>query len=72
MGKMISGEIFENSDPEIRTAGSRAKNICRLYNNTLDHETSQRSVLLLQLLKEAGEGSYAASPFTAITGLISA
>ena len=31
--KMISGEIFENSDPEICAASSRAKNLCRLYNN---------------------------------------
>lgn len=61
--KMISGEIFENSDPEIRAASSRAKNICRLYNNTLDHEISYRNTLLLQLLGSAGEGSYAEPPF---------
>jgi maltose O-acetyltransferase len=47
--KMLAGELYTASDPELKRGRLNAQRITRLYNNTTEDETENRKKLLLEL-----------------------
>ena len=61
--KMLSGELYLASDPELEAARRRARRLTRLYNATTEEEEAQRTLLLRELLGAVGEGPVIEPPF---------
>jgi maltose O-acetyltransferase len=61
--KVLAGEPYIASDPELVAAHRRAVRLLRAYNVTLGEEFEQRAELLEELLGAKGEGIYIEPPF---------
>jgi maltose O-acetyltransferase len=61
--KMLAGEPYIASDPELVAAHRRAVRLLRAYNVTLGEEFERRAELLQELLGAKGEGVYIEPPF---------
>ncbi len=56
--RMLSGELYEDSDPELVAERRRAQSLCDEFNRTGPEETERREQVLRQLLGKLGEGSW--------------
>jgi len=61
--KMLSGDLYFASDPELDKERNRARNLFNQYNQTMDDERELRSKILKDLLGQAGEDLYIEPPF---------
>ena len=53
--KMLAGELYDSSDPELRTLYARARRLCEEYNRTPGDEEARRQEILSALLGGRGE-----------------
>lgn len=63
MEKMLAGELYDASDPELRAVRHRARELTREYNAAHDRDREWRTGVLRELLGEVGEGVRIVSPF---------
>ncbi|WP_019638391.1 maltose acetyltransferase domain-containing protein [Paenibacillus fonticola] len=56
--KMLAGEMYDASDPQLVEDRLRARRLTRLFNSTHEDELSRRTELLGELLGSAGENAY--------------
>lgn len=61
--KMLAGEPYLESDPELVRMRRRARGLLRAYNQTAEDEAERRAALLSDLLGRAGEGVVIEPPF---------
>ena len=61
--KMLDGELYDASDPELVDARERARDLTRQYNRTTPDEESRRRELLDDLLGSHGEPCVIEPPF---------
>jgi maltose O-acetyltransferase len=52
--KMLAGELYNAKDPQLVQERRRARNLMKLYNDTLDAETDKRRQILEELLGDIG------------------
>lgn len=53
--KMLAGELYLATDPELVAERKRARRLTRLYNQTTEEELETRSQLLKDLFAELGD-----------------
>jgi len=56
--KMIAGELYDCTDPELAIERKNARRITRLYNATTEEEIPRRTKLLKELFGAFGENSF--------------
>lgn len=56
--RMLSGELYQASDPELRNLAQKARKLMRLFNSTTEEEVPYRTTLLKELLGKTGENIY--------------
>ncbi|MEV6339233.1 sugar O-acetyltransferase [Nocardia vinacea] len=56
--RMLRGELYRDSDPELVAERVRAQRLCDEFNRTGPEETERRDAVLRQLLGKLGEGSW--------------
>jgi len=61
--KMIAGDLYIASDPELAKDSHRGKRLSRLLNNTTEEDGELRTKILKQLFKKTGENIYIEPPF---------
>ncbi len=61
--KMRLGELYLASDPELVAMRSRARKLTRLYNQTTEEETIQRTQILTELFGKSGPKMTIEPPF---------
>ncbi|MBP3301630.1 MAG: sugar O-acetyltransferase [Opitutales bacterium] len=61
--KMLAGELYFASDPELRSEFLRAKKLTREFNATTEEQTRERNRILRELLGSCGEKIYIEPPF---------
>ncbi len=61
--KMIAGEPYRPADAELTTARHRARDLCRAFNATTDHEADRRRALLTDLFAAGGDTAEIEPPF---------
>lgn len=54
--KMIHGEWYDTSDPELVSQRNKARNVSERYNQTKEEQVTERKALLQELLGAYGEG----------------
>ncbi|MCX6022172.1 MAG: sugar O-acetyltransferase [Chloroflexi bacterium] len=60
--KMLAGELYNASDPELVALSKRARRLTRLFNATTEEESERRSALLRELFGAVG-GAFIEPPF---------
>lgn len=63
MQKMLAGELYNASDPDLAEARNRARRLTRAYNGTTEEEPERRFGLLQGLFGRIGQGSFVEPPF---------
>jgi maltose O-acetyltransferase len=61
--KMLAGELYLASDPELTAERLRARRLTRLYNQTTEEEPARRLEILRELLGAVGEPVEIEPPF---------
>ncbi len=61
--KMLAGDLYIASDPELQALSHRGKTIVRTYNETTEEQNDLRRQLLEQLWAKVGEHAYIEPPF---------
>lgn len=61
--KMVSGEMYDASDPQLRAERRRARKLCRELNHSLDEELALRERIHAELFGRVGEGLWIEPPF---------
>jgi len=61
--KMLAGELYIANDPELVAMRSRARQLTRLYNLTMQADPAQREALLRDLLGALGQNVWIEPPF---------
>lgn len=61
--KMLAGEMYDPLDPELVLGRRRARDLMKLFNDSRDAETDERTRLLRELLGAAGDGVWIEPPF---------
>lgn len=61
--RMLSGEFYDPSDPELTAARLRSQRLCKQYNSTDLAEVLQRQKLLRDLFASFGDRSEIVAPF---------
>jgi maltose O-acetyltransferase len=61
--KMLSGELYDAADPELRDLRARARDLCSALNTSRDAEPARRRELLEQLLGSGGRDASIQPPF---------
>lgn len=61
--KMLAGELYDPSDPELTRMLRRARDLCRELNATAESEGDRRRALLVELLGEGGDSAAIQPPF---------
>jgi maltose O-acetyltransferase len=61
--KMLAGELYVATDPELSAGRVRARKLLRAYNQSTEDELKLRESLLSQLLGHVGEGVWIEPPF---------
>ena len=65
--KMLAGELYLATDPELSAARARARRLLRAYNQTTEDELPRRGELLAELLGEVGAGTWSSRRSSATT-----
>ena len=61
--KMLAGELYFASDPDLRSEFLRAKKLTREFNATTEEQARERDRILRKLLGNCGEKIYIEPPF---------
>lgn len=61
--KMLAGELYDPSDPELVEARGRARDLCRALNATREADEDERRGILLELFGAGGESVRMQPPF---------
>lgn len=61
--KMLAGELYRASDPELVAARARARRLMRLINHGAEDDPARRAALLRELFGAAGAGLSIEPPF---------
>lgn len=61
--KMLAGELYDALDPDLVTARSRARNLCRDLNDSRDTEQELRRRIVTELFGSGGESVWIEPPF---------
>ena len=61
--RMLAGEAYDPSDPELRRERQRARDRCRQYNETAQTETDRRDRLLTELFGAVEDDATVLPPF---------
>ncbi|WP_044641360.1 sugar O-acetyltransferase [Risungbinella massiliensis] len=61
--KMLTGEMYNAADPELVRDRENARRKTRLYNQTLETEVEQRTILLKDLFGSTGDNLYVEPTF---------
>ncbi|MCX8009430.1 MAG: hypothetical protein N3A54_07115, partial [Patescibacteria group bacterium] len=61
--KMLSGQLYRATDPELAKEREHARKLTRLLNQTLETEHERRVSLLKELFGSTGEHVYVEPPF---------
>lgn len=61
--KMLAGELYVATDPELTAERVRARKLLRAYNQSTEDEVPQRERLLSQLFGSVGAGTWIEPPF---------
>ena len=61
--KMLSGEMYDASDPELVEDRIQARDLLLQYNNTSERNEVERSDILRRLISKGGEGLFLQAPF---------
>lgn len=61
--KMLSGQLYRATDPELLKEREHARRLTRLFNQTLETEHERRVSLLKELFGSTGENLYIEPPF---------
>jgi maltose O-acetyltransferase len=61
--KMLAGELYLGSDPELVAERQRARRLSRLYNQTTEEEPERRREILQELFGALGPGAVIEPPF---------
>lgn len=61
--KMLAGELYLATDPELAADSKRARRLTRIYNATTEEEAEMRSQILQELLAKVGEKVEIQPPF---------
>jgi maltose O-acetyltransferase len=61
--KMLNGELYNGTDPELLKERLNARGLTRLYNQTIETDEAKRIKLLKQLLGSSGNNLYIEPPF---------
>ena len=61
--RMLAGELYDPSDPELKAARRRARLLCNALNATREDEPEKRAELLRALMPNAGAGLELEPPF---------
>jgi maltose O-acetyltransferase len=62
--KMLAGELYRSTDPELQVALARAQQQVRNLNALPNEDTQRRFVLLREILGQIGSGTQIKSPFS--------
>jgi maltose O-acetyltransferase len=61
--KMLAGELYEPTDPELVAARARARDLCQALNATREAQEDERRRLLLELFGAGGDSVWMQPPF---------
>ncbi|HLL55026.1 MAG TPA: sugar O-acetyltransferase [Myxococcaceae bacterium] len=61
--KMLAGELYVATDPQLTAERFRARKLLRAYNQSTEDELPQREALLSQLFGAVGAGTWIEPPF---------
>ncbi|MCG3083350.1 sugar O-acetyltransferase [Anoxybacillus sp. LAT_35] len=61
--KMVSGQLYRATDPELVKEREHARRLTRLFNQTLETEHERRISLLKELFGSTGQNVYVEPPF---------
>jgi len=61
--KMIAGELYDASDPQLTTERRRARDLCKSLNESYDNEQELRQRIIRKLFGEAGDAIWIEPPF---------
>src|SRR5712692_7833881 len=61
--KMLQGELYDASDPELRQERTRARKLTRFFNQTMETDADLRVTLLKSLFGSTGESISIEPPF---------
>ena len=61
--KMLSGELYDASDPQLSEERRRARNLTREFNNTRPEEVQARARMIAQLFASSGDKIVIEPPF---------
>ncbi len=61
--KMLAGELYRSTDPELVAQRHKARRLTRLYNSTTEQETGRRSQILIELFASVGSTIEIEPPF---------
>ena len=53
--KMLAGELYDSTDPELRAEQERARRLTRLFNDTDETQTDRREELIRELFGAVGD-----------------
>ncbi|KAL6077148.1 Maltose O-acetyltransferase, variant 2 [Balamuthia mandrillaris] len=60
---MLSGELYNASDPLLVQMRNNARKLLRAYNQSTEEEKEKRTRIISELFLKAGEGTYMEPPF---------
>ncbi|BCL34910.1 sugar O-acetyltransferase [Nostoc sp. MS1] len=60
--KMLAGELYLSSDPELAAESKRASRLLRMYNSTTEEQPEQRRQILQELFAQIGETIFIVPP----------
>jgi maltose O-acetyltransferase len=61
--RMLAGELYRASDPELVRERARARRLLSRYNASVQEEEDERRAILGELLGSVGEGAWVEPPF---------
>jgi maltose O-acetyltransferase len=61
--KMLAGEMYDAADPELVAGRSRARDLCKRYNESQDQERGLREAIIGDLFGKVGQGILIEPPF---------
>jgi maltose O-acetyltransferase len=61
--KMLSGELYISSDPELIAARRRARLLLKEFNETSDEQWEERAKIIKELIPQSGRGVFIEPPF---------
>jgi maltose O-acetyltransferase len=61
--KMLAGELYDPTDPELLLGRRRARDLCRALNSTREDEGRERRQLCMELFGSGGEKVWIEPPF---------